>query len=118
MARKDNQIINGRQRLTLDNLNTYKKKCNGWLSTGHLHSTNKEHSKYVCAQLHHSCSTLCDPMDCSPPGSSVQGILQAKYWSELPCPPPGDLPDPGIEPMSPVSPAVQVNSLSTESPHS
>ena len=45
------------------------------------------------------CLTLCDPMDCSPPGTSVHGILQAnKYWSELPFSPPGDLPDPGIEP--------------------
>ena len=32
-------------------------------------------------------------------------------WSGLPCPPPGDLPDPGIEPMSPVSPASQMDSL-------
>ena len=32
-------------------------------------------------------------MDCSPPASSVHGILQAKYWSELTHPPPGDLPD-------------------------
>ena len=30
---------------------------------------------YVCAQL---CLTLCDPMDCSPLGSSVHGILQAR----------------------------------------
>ena len=30
---------------------------------------------YVCTQL---CPTLCDPMDCSPPGSSVHGILQAR----------------------------------------
>ena len=29
-----------------------------------------------------------------------------EYWSGLPCPPPGDLPDPGIKPMSPVSPAL------------
>ena len=36
----------------------------------------------------------CDPMDHSPPGSSVHGILQARYWSGLPCPPPGDLPNP------------------------
>ena len=28
-----------------------------------------------------SCLTLCDPMDCSPPGSSVHGILQGEYWS-------------------------------------
>ena len=29
-----------------------------------------------------------------------------EYWSGLPCPPPGDLPDPGIEPASPLSPAL------------
>ena len=42
---------------------------------------------------------LCNPMDCSLPGSSVHGILQARIleWV-LPFSPPGDLPDPGIEP--------------------
>ena len=45
-------------------------------------------------------SDSCDPMDCSPPCSSVHGIFQARYWSELPCLPPGDLPDPGIEPTT------------------
>ena len=40
--------------------------------------------------------TLCDPMDCSPPGSSVHGLLQEKHWSGLPLPSPGDLPDPAI----------------------
>ena len=34
------------------------------------------------------------------------GILQASYWSGLPCPPPGDLPDPGTEPVSLMSPAL------------
>ena len=52
------------------------------------------------------CLTLCDPMDCSPPGSSVHGISQARYSSGLPCPPPGELPNPGIEPASPVFPAL------------
>ena len=33
-----------------------------------------------------SCPTLSDPMDCSPPGSSVHGIFQAEYWSGLPLP--------------------------------
>ena len=33
---------------------------------------------YYCAKLLQSCLTLCDPMDCSPPGSSVHGILQAR----------------------------------------
>ena len=60
------------------------------------------------AQLLQSSSTLCDPIDCSPPGSSVHGILQARNWSGFPCPPPGDLPDPGVELTSP---ALQANSL-------
>ena len=40
---------------------------------------------------------LCDPMDCSPPGS-VHGIPRQGYWSGLLCSPPGDLPDPGLNP--------------------
>ena len=40
-------------------------------------------------------------MDCSPPGSSVHGISQQEDWGGLPFPSPGDLPDPGTEPMSP-----------------
>ena len=47
-----------------------------------------------------SCPTLCDPMDCSLPGSFVHGIFQNKNMNGLLCPPPGDLPDSGIEPMS------------------
>ena len=48
------------------------------------------------------CLTLCDPMDCSLPGSSVHGILARQaYWSGLPCLPPSDLPDPGTKPTSP-----------------
>ena len=42
--------------------------------------------------------TLCEPMDCSPPGSSVPGILQARILEGLPVPSPGDPPDPGVEP--------------------
>ena len=34
------------------------------------------------------------------------GFLRQEYWSRLPCPPPGDLPDPGIEPASLTSPAL------------
>ena len=60
------------------------------------------------AQLH---STIWAPMDCSLPDSSVHGILLEEYWSRLPFPPPGDLPDPGIEPRSPASPALQENAL-------
>ena len=63
------------------------------------------YSRYVHAKSFQLCPTVCDPMDCSPPGSSVHGILQQEYWSELSCPPSGDLLDPGIEPTSPVDPA-------------
>ena len=52
----------------------------------------------VCAQL---CLTLCDPMDYSPLCSSVHGMFQARIWSGLPFSPSGDLPDPGIKPISP-----------------
>ena len=38
------------------------------------------------------------------------GFSRQEYWSGLPCPPPGDLPHPGIFPMSPASPALQVDS--------
>ena len=62
----------------------------------------------VCAQ---SCLILCDPLDYSPPGCSVHGIFQQGFWSGLPFPPPGDLPNPGIGPMFPVSPALQADSL-------
>ena len=57
------------------------------------------------------CLTLCNPMDCSPPGSSVHGILQQEYWSELPFPSPGDFPNPEIKHGSP---ALQPDSLHTE----
>ena len=55
---------------------------------------------HVCAHAQ-LCLTLCNPMDCSPPGSSVHGISQARIleWV-VPFPSLGDLPDPGIEPIS------------------
>ena len=42
----------------------------------------------AAAESLQSCPTLCDPMDCSPPGSSVPGILQARAQSGLPFPSP------------------------------
>ena len=55
---------------------------------------------FVCvsAQSLQLCPTLCDPMDCSLPGSSVHGILHGVGWSALLQ---GNLPDPGIEPTAP-----------------
>ena len=49
--------------------------------------------KVVCVLLSQLYLTLCDSIDCSPPCSSVHGILQAKiYWSGKPCPSLGVLP--------------------------
>ena len=68
-------------------------------------------SKESESEVAQSCPTLCDPVDCSPPGSSVHGILQQEFWSRLPFPSPRDLPDPGIEPRSH---ALQADALTSE----
>ena len=57
----------------------------------------------LCDCVHaQSCPTLCISMDCSLPGSSVHGILQARIleWVDM-LSPPGNLPDPGIKPTYP-----------------
>ena len=53
-------------------------------------------------------------MNCSPPGSSVHGILQTRILEEVAISSLGDLPDLGIEPTSPMSPALKAVSLLTE----
>ena len=45
-------------------------------------------------------------MDCSPQAPLSVGFFRQEYWSGLPCPPPEDLPNPGIEPTSPACPAL------------
>ena len=57
-------------------------------------------SALYCAQSLQSCLTLCDPMDCSPPGSSVHEILQARTLEWIAMLPPEALPNQGIEPAS------------------
>ena len=52
-----------------------------------------------------SCPTPCDPVDCSPPGSSVHEILQARILEWVATPFPGDLPDLRIKPAVLISPA-------------
>ena len=61
-----------------------------------------------------SCPTLCDPVNCSPPGSLVHGIFQARIQEQR-CafPSPGDLPNSGIKPGSPAS---QADALPSEPP--
>jgi len=68
----------------------------------------------MCAQ---PCLTLCDPMDCSPPDSSLHGIFPGKNIV-VGCHffPPGDIPNLGIETTSPVSPALAGRFFMTEPP--
>ena len=60
-----------------------------------------------------SCLTLCDPTDYSPPGFSDHEFPGQEYWSVLPFPSPGDLPNPGIKSEYP---ALQADSLPSEPP--
>ena len=68
----------------------------------------------VCVLVAQSCPTLCNPMGCSLPGSSVRGILQVRIleWVAIPFSP-ENLPNPGIKPESP---ALQADSLPSEPP--
>ena len=54
----------------------------------------------VCVKSLQLCPTLCDPMYCSRQVPLSMGISRQEYWSGLLCPPPGDLPDPGIKPAT------------------
>ena len=69
-------------------------------------------SACVCAKSVQLCLTLFDPMDCSPPGSSAHGSLQARILEWIVMSSSGGIfPDPGIESVSPAAPALQVDSL-------
>ena len=63
-----------------------------------------------------SCPTLYNPIDCNPPGSSVHGIYQARTLEWVAFPTLWDLPEPGTEPTSIVSPALAGVSLPTVPP--
>ena len=70
--------------------NTHRTTISSCLWRGQLQHTEERRYVYpfvsvesrMCAKLLQSCLTLCDPMDCSPPGSSVHGILQE--WVAMP----------------------------------
>ena len=73
----------------------------------------------VCVCVHsvpQSCLTFCNPwtVGCQAPVS--MGFSRQEYWSGLPFPIPKDLPNPGIEPTSLASPALQADSLPLHHP--
>ena len=57
--------------------------------------------KAAAAELLQSCPTLCDPWTVACQAPLSNGFSGQEYWNGLPCPPPGDLPNPGIEIGSP-----------------
>ena len=69
---------------------------------------------YICyiyggvsgAKLLQLCLTPCNPMECSLPTPLSMGFSRQEYWSGLPCPSPGDLPNPEIESASLMSPVL------------
>ena len=65
----------------------------------------------VLSEVTQSLLTLCNPVDCSLPGSSVHGILQARILEWVAISFSRDLPNPGIEPGSP---ALQADALPSE----
>ena len=52
---------------------------------------------------------LFDPMDYRHQAPLSMGLTRQEYWNGLPCPPPGELPNPGIKPATPETPALQVD---------
>ena len=103
------------------------------LYTDRIHLHNRKHIFTYESVSRSVVPNSLQPMDCSPPGSSVHGIFQARiqewfaahqallsmgfsrqgYRNGLPFPSPGNLPDPGIKPGSP---ALQAGSFPTELP--
>ena len=83
-------------------------QCPQWIATVNKWLHHLEYKIIVAVQSLSHVQLFCDPMDCSPPGSSVRGISQARILKWVATSSPGDLPNPGIEPESP---SWQVDSL-------
>ena len=80
--------------------NKHMKRCSISLVTACVHAKSLQ-----------SCSTLCYPMECSPQDSSIHGILQARILEWLAMPSSWGYSNPGTEPVSQASPALQVDFL-------
>ena len=76
---------------------------------------HEEKRKRMCVQLLRSCPTL-RSWTVAQQAPLSMGSSRQESWSGLPFPPPGDLPDPGIEPASPVSPTLQADFFTPEPP--
>jgi len=80
-------LENGRRQATLTDLFTHQHFLNLCSMIGALLGDTHMQDRQLCVcSLTQLCLTLCDPMDCSPPGSSAHGILQARIleWVAMP----------------------------------
>ena len=77
-----------------------------------IEESEREHRKRMCSVAFNS---LQPHGLCNPPGSSALGFPKQEYWSELPFPTLGDLPDWGMKPVSLMSPALAGRFLQADS---
>ena len=83
-----------------------------WTAVSECNEHPYTYSFNSCICVRSVMSNSLQPYDCSPPGFSSMEFSRQEYCSTgLPFPPPGDLPNPGIELVSPMSPALQADSL-------
>ena len=78
-----------------------------------LATSSPPNSVCVCVLVAQSCSTLATPWTVAHQSPLSMEFSRQEYWSGLPCPPPGDLPDPGIKPAFP---ALQTDSVPSKPP--
>ena len=79
-----------------------------------LSENAKKAELFQDSEVVQSCPTLCNPVNCVAHQAPLSmGFSRQEYWSGLPFPSPGDLPDPGIEPRSPT---LQADALTSEPP--
>ena len=104
----------GKIHKTLDKQNSITHECSG-VSLRNSFAVRCHWCKSCNHKQVHVCSVMSDSLQ--PHGLIARqaplsvGLSRQEYWSGLSFPLPGDIPDPGIEPKSPVSPALQVDSL-------
>ena len=75
----------GESSLTLKKQNKNSAQISTYIKLTQTHWTNHENESESESEVTQSCPTLCDPMDCSPAGSSVHGIFQARVleWGAI-----------------------------------
>ena len=73
-------------------------KCLAGLTKRVKHVYSATDNRWVGGKSLQAFPTLCNAMKPSLSGFSVHGVSRQEYWNRLPCPPPGNLPNPGAEP--------------------